>query len=391
MIDFIKSNQWEIKHSSSLRFMGILLSAFHIFAYFDWRSSITGFFSNGKIFCWGFFSGCQNYAFLGADQSYLVPTAFIVCAVLATIIFLSPQLIGLSWFFLLITWGLEIFSYVIDYSLYSPGNTLLILLTGFFLFIPQKLRTLRILILCYYLTLGAIKLNPGWLTGIWLSEYFHGLSFKALEWIGASAILIEMLLPLGLFSRQPNMFFGSFIGLALYQTAVWFYLGSFSAPLCLGTLFFFIFVFFEREKLERETVYQSFLRPEPSKAWVPAGIVIYLLLQTAPLFIGPVKAQDFPFRIHSYKLPLNCYQHTFSRSGSHLLHVDSSFHQGSGIFKCHDRVKKHQAMDLCRQDPPGSVSYVESYFGRRSFADKTYTPIFEFNEKCEVLKKTEAL
>lgn len=390
-MEFIKSNLWEIKKSPVLQIFGGLLAALHALTYWNWLQADKlplQYHANPQPMCWSLFESCQWTKALSPGLMEVIFHSFGVLAIVAALVFFFTRIASLGWallFVLLIFKGLL---YVQDLRLSQNVHYLIFILNICFLFVPNKGSLLRWMIVSYYLATGLLKLSPNWLTGQWFVDQIH-VPIKLGEWLAAVSVLVEMLAPVALFFRDVRNFLLAYFALIAYHGLMW-YAGAGLEPMAmLALLQLFPLLFYEERKVEREYLYQSFIRPEPSKAWLVMALIAFWLIQAMPyiphqsmqnlkhiensLALAPVAASD------------ECEQVTFYVYKDHLEEVEMVPPKDRPIsFKCNAYLRFLDLKAACRdKSNDGDFRTVMSFLMVRSLKDRSYRTAFQSTDMCD--------
>ena len=122
-------------------------------------------------------------------------------------------------------------------------------------------------------------------------------------------------------------------------------------PLVLNLLIlFFIFYFIERRRFERETLYQSYVRPEPTKIWVPIWIALFVAAQSLPLWGSYNKSLRTPVTMNQLTIPADCQQYGYAifENGIRALPEDL-FRPEGDTSHCNVDLRLLHAGKLCQQ------------------------------------------
>ena len=385
-MEYLKANLWEIRKSSSLRFFGVLVSLSHAIILYSWWTKAPLFAGQAPV-CWKFLPFCNELVFANSANStaLIVSSAFFVGISLLS--FLSFRVLALGTFSLLIATLINLMFIVYDSSLNSNLNSLIIILSLFFLTLPQKLRVAKVIIISSYFVWGLLKVNNEWLAGYWLSKNLDFyLPPKGIEWIAAISIFAEIVAPLFLLSKQTQRFFTG-IGLLLAYNFLKGYIEGFEIAIIHSLLIlFFIVSRFEEEKEAREAIYRSYIRPEPSKMWVVSATLLFWIFQILPQgFFTVINKKEWPLQYLKNPIPIECKYHTFIRYKNGNTHHSSQL-LDSYIekMKCNSMLYFNHAKQMCTQyaDSPGFAG-VSAYFLRRVVSQKEFARIFESENICE--------
>jgi hypothetical protein len=167
-----RSSWGEIQNDSRLRFYGFCLALTHLLtAYSWWREDWPKAVSKGQLaICQPFFQSCSllrifpvpvisGFLFFYAGLSIVTASLFIRSSLV------RPAMIA---FATLTIFKLAI--YAQDFLLMGNYHYMPLLVSIAFVFLPQKVRMIPVLICCFYFSAGLLKLNLEWLSG---SDVFH--------------------------------------------------------------------------------------------------------------------------------------------------------------------------------------------------------------------------
>ncbi len=284
-MEYFKSNLWEIRKSLALTYLGAVLALAHILTYANWLSEGSAplkYFAQSTPMCWSLWESCQWVRFLPMAAMEILFQTYVVLAGISLALFLITRMVGLAWFVLMLAFSLNVLFYFQDFRLSSNEQYLLIILNFCFLFIPNKKTLTKFLIISYSVCSGLLKLYPQWMTGNWFEERMT-IHIKLGEWLAAVGYLVETIAPAALLFRDARYFLSGLAAMIAYQVFLWTTSSFYSPVLMLALLSYFIAIVIEDRKTETEFVYQSYIRPEPSKMWVITVLFVFWLAQAMPI------------------------------------------------------------------------------------------------------------
>lgn len=359
MKEWLKSNFWEIKRSSSLQFFGTLLGLANILTYFYWQDfhNILTSKNHIPVICWNYLPQCQTEIINSGSISTII-ALFIGSSVLATLFFNFQNLVGGAWFFLLIGFICKTILYGLDQSLSADVHILLFMLNAIVLFVPSKSLAVRMFIVIFYMASASFKLNTTWLSGYPLLETIGISNFKGLEWIAVFSMLIEASLPLFLLSKNWQYFFIGFLGLIAYH-GFFLYVDNYFAPaIHLALLLFYLFALIEFKNTERRSMYQSYMRPEPTKAILPFVLLSFIAIQALPVVVpGTIR---HPMNLAVAEAPRICDHYIVTKSGERAKFKEVTLNQANKRLRCHKQSFKSKALEICQDE--GKVDSIQSIF-----------------------------
>lgn len=382
MMKFIKKNIWEIERSSSLVLYGILFALLNMTLFFFWRSSagIVSTPESQPLLCWPFFESCQVIR--------LIPTA-LISPLFALIIFTNLLAIAffavrrglvVAWFLLFFSTLVQLLIYAQDASLQSNFLSLFFLISLSYLLIPNKSNLIRLLIFLSYILSAFYKLEPEWLSGVTLPQRL-AIPLKGYEWIAVFSVLIEMVMPWLLISRERIRMAYGFLALFLYQGFHFYFWRQFDQIGAAALLIFVLFEHFEQNKKERESFYRSYEHPEPSKFWWPVILGSFALAQTN----WSAQSSLQIFKIEKANTYSDCQQFSFVQFENKIEQVDTQFDNDlSPRLKCHPTVAFNKTKSMCEKNKNESgFKNITTFFLTRGLADTDYKLLFSSNRFCD--------
>lgn len=375
---WIQSNYWEIKQSRSLAILGVFFAFFHVTTALQWFSA--DFAQREFAPCWDALPSCQGWQDLLSLQFSHIVKVYGVLAVLALLVFSSRKIVYVAWWLLLVSSSIKLVVYLTYAELADNMHSFLFIIEFCFLFILQKKRTIKALIISMYLVSGILKLNSDWLAGFWLAPQLDELPVKAIEWIAAILVIVELTVPLGLVSRVQKRFALSVLILFIYHGLYWLYISPTVGAIQIGWLIFLLVDFYEVRKKSREYTYQpSYVRHEPSQCWPLMALTLFWALQFLPVWDQTVISESFPLRLKSYKVLMSCKQYNFINFKQSLIDVG----QVKVMDSCHPTMHFYQSKALCdKYSSENDFIGVSSYFVTKELSDPNYTSRFEFRNIC---------
>jgi hypothetical protein len=389
-MEFLKSNLWEIKKSSVLQIFGGLLGVAHLVTYFYWTQNgklPLVYHANPTPMCWNLFEHCQWVKILSPGLMETAFHAYGTLAFLAAALFFFSRLASTASVFLAIALLLKTLLYIQDLRLSGNIHYLIFVLNFAFLFVPNKTNLLRWILVSYYVASGLLKLSPNWLTGQYFVDQL-AVPVKLGEWLAAMAVLMELLAPIALFFKEFRNFLIAYGCLVAYHALMWYTSGYYEPLVMLVLVQIFPLLYYEERKIEREYLYQSFIRPEPSHVWVYMCMTVFWAFQALPYVphsaVPQLKHLEHTLALAPVAASEECQQTTFLIYGDRMEEVDlAPPADRPSQFKCNPYLRFIDIKSACFQkstDP--QFKTVMSYFQVRTLKDKTYRMAFEGSDLC---------
>jgi hypothetical protein len=389
-MEFLKSNLWEIKKSTVLQIFGGLLALAHLLTYLSWLRNGSApliYYANPTPMCWNLFENCMWVKLLSPPLMEFAFHGFGAVAVLAIGLFFFTRLVSLAWVLMALALALKTILYIQDVRLSGNIHYLLYVLNFVYLFVPNKSNLLRWMVVSYYVASGLLKLSPNWLTGQFFIDQL-AVPIKLAEWLAAMAVLMEMLAPVALFFRDFKNFLIGYCCLILYHGLMWYTSGFFEPSVMLLILQIFPLLYYEEKKIEREYLYQSFIRPEPSQIWLWLGLTVFWTLQALPYIphaeLKRLKQVEHAFALAPVAASEECLQTTFVIYNDHMEEVEvAPPTDRPPAFKCNPYLRFLDIKNACLERQTDSqFKTVMSYFQVRTLKDQTYRTAFEGQDLC---------
>ncbi|MEK6553652.1 MAG: hypothetical protein AABZ31_00285 [Bdellovibrionota bacterium] len=381
MIKFIKKNIWEIERSNSLLVLGIIFSVLNILVYIFWRQT-PGIVSDNTIsplLCWEFFPNCTQIRIIPPGLTQIVFIFFLILNTVATLMFMAKRGLTAAWTCLFLSLIIQLSYYVQDASLQSNFHSLVLMLQFCFLLIPNKSNLIRFFIFCSYLISGVNRLNPEWLSGVSIPQKLQ-IPLKGYEWIAVFSVLIELLMPWLLISRERIRLAYGFGALFVYHLFHFYFWRQYDQVGAAILIIFIAFEHFEQARRERESFYRSYEHPEPSKMWWPVIIGIFIAAQLPLSAHTPLTVLKLE-KANAYS---ECQQFAFLNFADRVEQIE--FNASTDLspqLRCHPTVAFNRIKGLCakHKDEVGFKN-ATSFFLSRGMAETDYKMVFSSADFC---------
>ncbi len=277
-----------------------------------------------------------------------------------------------------------LYFYMGNAGLESDIHALFIVVNLGFLFVPKKLTLIRYSTLFYFFLSGFRELNSDWLSGKSLEPQLHHLShlsIKGLEWVAALDILFRWALPPLLFSVMPQQFSIGVLALIAFLAAHYWFLHDFQSIVLIFFVFSFVLDYFERKRIEQESMYQSYAHPEPSRLWWPILFALFVVAQTKI-----VKRASFIelIKIKGPASSMDCRQLNFAIYQDHIRQLDlQSDAKQAGPLHCQQKLAEASARTFCDQlsHDPGFRG-VSTFLLTRSLTEPAFRLTWQNQNVC---------
>ncbi len=384
MIQWLKPHHEEIKSSKSLTTLGIFLSFIHFVTALQWSqwSQWSSTSPQEAPICWSLLPFCENWQTFFSPYTHHITTAYGVLALLALFLLCFRFTMVIGWWLLLISFTTKWVFYLSDNTLADNIHCFLFFIEFCFFFVPHKKNTITTLIISMYFASGMLKIQSDWFTGSWLSIHLTDWPIKAVEWVAAACVAIELTLPFGLISKRSKKFLLSFFLFASYHLFYWIYISPFVASIQMLCLLYLAINFYEEKAKGRDYIYQPFYRgTETHPWWTLSTMFIFGVIQILPLWSETILPKKFPLRLSSYSANIHCEQYNFIHFKQSII----STHESGSMSSCHPLLNFHKAKTLCKKyEGKHDFTGVTSYFVTQKILSSNDTREFEFENICQV-------
>lgn len=390
-MEYLRSNIWEIKKSGSLKTLGALLALFHILQFYLWWDDgdlPLKFIKQGTPMCWSLMENCDWMRAFPIEVFTGLYYTYAVLMALAALVLLVSDFVTLGYYLMIAGMLCGMGLYFQDLRLSTNEGYFIFFMTFAFLFIPSKHRGMRFLIVSFFVARGLSQGSPEWLSGNWYREHLT-IPVKLAEWFAALSLLVQMIGSVALLFRDARYFWTGWLLLFFFE-CTHLYMGELLATSTgLGVLLYIVFDEFEVRKQEREYIYQSFIRPEPS--FVLGGIVL-ALFWTAQLtpFFGLARGSHLKnildvWALHPEAAQEDCEQRTFAvyKKRVEQINVQPQMSRQPAM-QCNVYMRFLDLKGLCatlKQQDPDFIT-LSSALDIRSYRDNSTFRAFEARDFC---------
>jgi hypothetical protein len=390
-LELIRANLYEIKKSGSLKTLGGLLALFHLAQFYMWWHQgdlPLKFVQQGLPMCWSLFDNCDWLHILPVSVLTVFYWTYAIFMGIAALALLLTDLAALGFYLMLIATACGLLLYFQDLRLSSNEGYYIFFLTFAYLFIPSKHRLMRWLIVSFFVARGISQVSPDWLTGNWYMEHLN-LPVKLAEWLAALSVLVQTIGGASLLFRDARYFWSGWLSVFVFECAHLYMGEMLQSSLALGALVYIAIDEMELRKAEREYIYQSFIRPEPSFVWGGILLAFFWTAQLAPMtgFHHTSKLKNFldVWALHPEAAHEDCRQTTFAVFKDRVEEIDVKpqiSRQASMV--CNVYMRFLDLKGTCKQLKETDSSFVTlaSELLVRNFREKTAVRAFEVADFC---------
>jgi hypothetical protein len=239
------TNCAEISEDRVLQFFGACLALTHVFTYFYWSelgNRLLRAQSELVHVCWPIYPNCGSIQTAPEWLLKLIMSAYLVLGLVDVILFLFKRSQRPAYLLAVVLLVLKLGIFLQDYRMMGNYHYMLYWVQFIFLFVPDKKRSLMLLIPLFYFSAGLLKFNEEWLSGATLPrELPFSPPAKLVEWMCAYVPVLEMVFIWGLLEKKRWIFWLTLSQLILFHTVSYFIVGIFYPVVMLSLLSIFVF------------------------------------------------------------------------------------------------------------------------------------------------------
>jgi hypothetical protein len=189
--------------------------------------------------------------------------------------------------------------------------------------------------------------------------------------------------------RDGRYFWTGWLSLFVFECAQLYMGGVLSASLAMGALLYIAFDEWELRKAEREYIYQSFIRPEPSMAWGAVLLALFWAAQLTPVlgFHNHSRVRGFLdiWALHPEAAHEDCEQRTFASYKDRIEEIEVKpqiARQAAMVCNVYMRFLDLKATCTQLKEADDSFVTLASTMQVRNYRDKTAYRAFEVSDFC---------
>ncbi len=378
-----------VARSSTLRIYGGCLAAIHLLTFVYWSAGglAARILSDRSPVCWPFFEDCAQAHGFSRHTVQLVLWLYGLAATATTLAFVRRRFVGAGLAMLTVVNLAKGAIFVLDYRLMGNYHYMPFIITALYLVWPTPQRVIPYVLVAFYISAGALKIDQEWLSGAALIAPTW-LSGKLLEIACAYVVVMELVLVLGLLSRRPWLRWLTFGQLAGFHAYSWHVVGFFY-PCVMGLLLAY-FPLRWREEPGEDPLGE---RLAFGRAGWPAytALAVYTAAQVAPkLFPGDsaITGEGRIFAINMMDARVECDQFELARmtvGGHAVIEETSERHTNVGVrIKCDPIRFWNIAQAQCREHALlGDGARIDVYLDARRTTETNYRSVFAVEDFCQ--------
>jgi len=376
-----------IAESSTLRTYGACLAAIHLLTFVYWHAN--GFavrvITDRSPVCWPFFEDCQAAHVMSRHSVQTTLWLYGIAAGVTILLFLRARTVAIALAALTLVNLVKGALFVLDYRFMGNYHYMPFIVTTVYLAWPKPERVIPYVLVAFYISAGALKLDQEWLSGAALIAPTW-LSGKLLELGCAYVVIMELVLVLGLLSGRRWLRWATLAQLAMFHGYSWHVVGFFYP--CVMALLLSYFPLRWREVPDEDPLSERLVT---GRAGWPAytALALYTAAQVAPkLFPGDsaITGEGRIFAINMMDARVECDHLELVRTsnGPTVIQELSERRTDVGIrIKCDPIRFWNIAQEQCRERALlGDDARVDAYLSSRRTTDPAYRSVFAVEDVC---------
>ena len=384
LLRFFHSNSREIENSRVLTLYGISLFLIHALTSFFWFTDpkvITNLSKNGEAICWPQIPNCASFKIFAPFVIESILYFYFFLGFVGVILLLKRQILRAYWLAvicLIIMFGV----FVQDYRLMGNYHYMAFILMFLYLFVPEKKKTIGIMICLFYLAAAGLKLNKDWISG----EALFAPTWLSGSWLTAGlfyVIALEAIFVWGLLAKNGKVFWFTLSQFIVFHIYSWHLVGFFYP--CEMFLILSIFVFLRFNSEECLDVRQLFLLKAPRVTYIFAGI--FILLQVPPLVMSPdspVTGEGRIYALNMFDAKVRCVHFSYSQGDLYTEELSKGRTDLGMRIQCDPIVYWNMARNECRKlKEANSEQNINLYLYSRRSSEGQFHRIVGMEDFCK--------
>lgn len=367
LTDFLRRQIDLIASDRGLRLFGVVIAATHLVTVIHW----AGLGYTKSPICFPLIP-CETISgLLLHDYKWAYLSVYGLVSLIAGLAFLFKKT-SAAYAGLILATLLKVIFHLADYRNMGNYHYMAHVIGLVYLFADNKKSLLRLAIVLFYFSAGALKFNTDWLSGAAIGRPFF-FGGKLLEWAMAYVIVLELLLSWLLFSRRRLLRWITLAQLYTFHILSYWVVGYFY-PVLMGL---FLLLFFLTEE---EDTFPPRLNPFE---W--SAVALFAFLQFVPMVFFPNSGLDGSGRIISlnmFDVRSVCETNMFLKHKDHVIEYNPIFNLGIRIH-CDPNVILSHVKKTC-EDQKNSATFVDIDLNHqvRMFTQKHVPVSLTFKDVC---------
>ena len=387
IVSYIKNQFNEINNDRRLQVYGSIVSLTMVWTWMLWTEKHVGaqLANKDSILCWPFLQGCEPFLISNQTLIAIMLNSLLVLGLLSFGLFLYKRTLKIALGVFLAVHLIKLTLFWQSYRLMGNYHFMEFLVAFSFLFIPNKIATIRVLIVGFYVSAGSIKFNTEWFSAAampqsWIDSGLPGMvnELGLMPISNAYAVFLEMVVSILLLSRNRYVFWFAFLQYLAFHAFSWQIVGYFY-PMVMTCL---IMIFPISQHFKQHIPFRLQSR------FAYAFLAIFFISQAYPKFLPGDQAITGEGRITALNMfDANAQCHSsllinFKNETIEELESRKSLRMGIRI-GCEPYVYFDRAKKICKshQDNP-SFQGVSLSLNSRQMSDQRYTQLVNIKNIC---------
>jgi len=377
-----------VRGSTALRWYGACLAAIHLltFVYWDLGGFAARILGDRSPVCWPFFEDCSSAHVLSKHGVETALWLYGIGASATILAFTRRRYVGVALVLLTAVNLAKGALFILDYRFMGNYHYMPFIITALYLMWPRPEQTIGFVLVAFYVSAGALKLDKEWLSGAALIAPTW-LSGKLLELACAYVVILELVLVFGLLSRHRWVRWVTVGQLAIFHAYSWHVVGFFY-PCVMGLLL----AWYPLRWLEvpEEDGLGGRLANGRAGAATYAILALYAAAQLAPtLFSGDSaitgEGRIFALNMMDAKVECDHFQLVRTTVGDHVV-IEETTERRTDVgvrIKCDPIRFWNIARTACREHAAlGDDARIDAYLDARRTTDPAYRSVFAVEDIC---------
>jgi hypothetical protein len=389
----IKKQLEEIQQNWILQIYGAALGLTHVWTFMYWNRN--GFFLNSQSginsepLCFPFFPDCDLFRQSIAMETWnIILYGYLFLGILTVVSFLSKKIVGFAWSLLLAVSLTKFFLHMSNYNFMGNYHYMVYFVTLAFLFIPNKVTTIKHLIVAFYIAAGFLKVNIDWLSGAAMisSPYIGGpLLIASLFYV----LFLELIFVFGLLHRNKWVRVAVLLQLIGFHAFSWHIVGFFYPMVMFCLLAIYPLDEWQARK-NNKTLPNDLINFFQFKTNKPTLVMLglFLIMQLVPLLMVKDPSMSGAARLPSLNMfDSKTYCHTLlvAHTSQGTIHFKKPLKNLGTRLKCDPIVYLNVAHQICRENKETKeIDRLSLAIFTRRVTQSQYKKVLDVKNVCEL-------
>jgi hypothetical protein len=368
----------EISSDPVLRFYGFFVSCLVVLSSAHWIVYGLHRFlvDRDDSICWPMFQDCSFLRIFSSVQLQFLFYALVLLGLTSACLFLKKKWTAYAWFLLIFINLLKYWIILLDYKMRLNQHIMALWITMVFLLIPNKKRSLQVLIVLFYFWAGVIKFDLEWLSGaaLYVKPWF--INDTLAPWACTYVVVLETILIWSLLRSKSRLASITFAQLIVFHIFSWKVVGFFYPTTMFCILALFPLLWRKNAPSNQRKI-----------SWGLAFVVIaFSLFQILPKTFGgdtSVTGEGRLMALHMFDSLHQCRAKTIFHKVDGRISEESIEVKLAPRIRCDPAVYVSMGRSICKKnikDP--SFQRMDLFLETKRANDTTYHPVLNIMDFC---------